>query len=236
MKYTKKRGGGKKEIKILGLDPSQRHTLTAKDITTAYRKQSLKVHPDRNKTDSPTTATNKMKELNDARDVLLSKANGDRGYQFVPSPPRAHQARAQAPPQARAQAPPPPPPRAPPSYNWGKFTRENANRPPPTDDPFRGLWTPSQSNFTRSANRASSPRRPVRTSPPRATFTRRKTPSPEEDDDVFARIRRLHRDTVGDADHNILFGNSTKSDSDIDSDDDILRVNRYSKPKKPHKR
>lgn len=53
--------------KILGLEPG----ASKKEVSTAYRQRSLKVHPDRYKGDNPEAATAEFLKLTTAKEVLL---------------------------------------------------------------------------------------------------------------------------------------------------------------------
>ena len=215
MRLTKKRGGGKKELKLLGIDTHQPLELTKSMIDKAYRKQSLKVHPDRNKNDP--RATEKMRELNDARDVLKHKASSG-FYSFVPSPQPAQQ------PPPRAQQPPPraPPPQS--TYNFGNFRQ----RSPPPGGPgdSRGFNPANTQRPARSPPRYTQrrPRTPSRR--PRTPSRSPRTPSRSPPRDVYGRMQDLLKQTQ--REHGVM-PNVVSNDSDFkyDPEDDILKLPRH---------
>ena len=206
-----KRGGGKEELEQLGIDTNQPLTLSKADINRAYRKKSRGVHPDRNKNPD---ATDNMRKLNDARDVLLRKANSG-SYHYVPS-----QQAAQAVPQPRTQAAPQPS-----GYNFGDFERRNANRAPPPGGPGRGFESspPRATNFTRSERATQNDTR-------RKTPSPKKNPSPKGETDVWARLRQLERDVVGSPPS----GDSGSDDEWLDSDLLLERHRRHKPQPKPN--
>ena len=210
-----KRGGGKEQLKKLGIITDEELTLSQKDIEKAYRQQSKKVHPDRNKTDTKEVAERKFRELTDAKDALLRKLKNGR-YHYTPSPRRPQAP--QQPPQAQAQRPQAQ--RQPSGYNFGEFESRHANRDPAPGGPGPKFESPPRANnFTRSerATRATNFMHSGRDD------TRRNPPIPESGD-VFSKIRNLHLNAFGRQQHDELFGNprNEKKSPDYDPNDDIL--------------
>ena len=216
-----KRGGGKKELEKLGIITDEELTLSQKDIEKAYRRQSIKVHPDTNKRDKKEVAEGKFRELTDAKDALLRKLRNGR-YHYTPSPrrPQAPQQPPQAP-QQRPQAQ-----RQPSGHNFGDFESINANRPPPPGGPGPKFKSspPRATNFTRSerATRATNFMHSGRDD------TRRNPPIPESGD-VFSKIRNLHLNAFGRQQHDELFGNPRNKEKspDYDPNDDILDLRNW---------
>ena len=64
-------------LSVLRLDITRKDKYTKKDIKTAYKKQALKWHPDRNANNAE-FASEKMKQVNEAHEALL-KEYDDKG-------------------------------------------------------------------------------------------------------------------------------------------------------------
>jgi curved DNA-binding protein CbpA len=167
-----KRGGGKKELAILGIPIPADGKISEDTIKKAFRDKSLATHPDKNKDSG---ATEHMRNVLSARKVLL---DGLRNGVYTVSPPARAQVRHQSP--ARHDARPPPP-----GYNFGAFERRHAERGPPPGGPGRGFESspPRANNFTHAER------------PNPHVYTRKKTPSPKRD--VWSEVRQLHRNAVG---------------------------------------
>ena len=76
---------------LLGLEPG----AEKKDVNSAYRKLSLKVHPDRYKGDNPEWATEQFLRLTRAKEVLLDdKARA--AYEALCKARNAHKAKQEA--------------------------------------------------------------------------------------------------------------------------------------------